>query len=93
VTIPPEILAVSEATGVSVSDIIGRSRTVIVSDARRIAAHLMWQRGLTMEVIGRAFNRTHGAVSFGISRLAELRSVDPKLDALVTRLETKKPAR
>ena len=76
------VVLVAAASGVSVADIKGASRTPIVCRARWATMHLMRARGLSTPQIGRALNRDHTTVLYGLDRVKALRLVNPDFDAL-----------
>lgn len=53
---------VSEATGISISRILGRSRVRPVVEARQLVCHVLYRHGMSYPQIGRLINRDHTTV-------------------------------
>ena len=80
------ILAVAEASGVSIEQLTGTTRSQPIATYRMMAYSLVSElTGQSSAMIGRLFKRCHGAVLHGIARYASLKAGSPDVAEIETR--------
>lgn len=67
-------LAVCAETSIPISAIYGRNRKANVAEARWIIMRIAYDQGMSYEQIGRALNRDHTTVIYGIKQERKLRA-------------------
>lgn len=81
-------LKVSETTGVSLSDIEGRTKPAPVVEARQLAMYLSRRvLGMKLKAIGAAFQRDHATVINAIKQVERRRQSNPVFAIQVECLE------
>ncbi len=61
------VAEVSEATGISATDIMGTRKWAQISAARQMVYYIAHRNGMSLPEIGRAFGRDHTTVLHGIN--------------------------
>lgn len=77
------LTAVTEATSIDVSEIVGPSRDRDVAEARMVACWVMRQQGMSYSAIGRTLHRDHTTAMHAVRRVEEL----PKLTDVGRRVD------
>lgn len=94
-TVPEKVVrivnAVSEQTGISRKQIMGRDRSEVIARARQIAMVLALEDepGRTLLTVGRMFNRDHGTVIHAKRQISFMEQTDARFALTLSTLRKK----
>jgi predicted DNA-binding protein YlxM (UPF0122 family) len=72
----------SKYTGISVEDILGKSREVHICDARHVYWYLLYRNGFTITQIAKNHNTVHSTVYYAIRRIGRMKELDKRIGQL-----------
>ena len=73
-----ELQIVSNVTGISLDEIIGKKRSAKIAGARQLSMYMLHLKGLSFHKCANILNCDHSTVFHGVKRINELISVHDK---------------